>query len=252
MVVQRDASQQDLINHLPKYKSEDLREREQLNKQTGLLAVPWVEQLLQHPDYAAVLTCGAMLADEAPVLPRDHMFAALLKVGLIQDMLCLFNLKERQFHSLVTLGKNVCGHPGIVHGGLTAALIDETLGGINYMLKKHKLLPSGPAFTVHLEVDYKKPVPAGSHVICTASLESNDGRKTWVTATVSSQPGGDVYATGKALFVVPKQHPLDRDQQRQHGEQTSNGTGTDDRVLERAQTESTVERQLSQNQEQAS
>lgn len=39
--------------------------------------------------------------------------------------------------------------------GLTAAVIDETLGGLIYMLKRDGSLPPGPAFTVHLEVDYK-------------------------------------------------------------------------------------------------
>ncbi len=39
--------------------------------------------------------------------------------------------------------------------GLTAAVIDETLGGLIYMLKRNGELPPGPAFTVHLEVDYK-------------------------------------------------------------------------------------------------
>lgn len=48
--------------------------------------------------------------------------------------------------------------------GLTAAVIDETLGGLIYMLKRDGSLPPGPAFTVHLEVDYKA-------VSCTSSLD---------------------------------------------------------------------------------
>ncbi len=55
-----------------------------------------------------------------------------------------------------------------------------------------------------------QPIPAGSHIICTSKLESLEGRKTWVTATVSDQPNGQIYAVGKALFVVPKTHPLDQ------------------------------------------
>ena len=57
-------------------------------------------------------------------------FSAFLKVGLLQDMLCTFNAEKREFSSIITLGKNVCGHPTIVHGGLTAAIVDETLGGL--------------------------------------------------------------------------------------------------------------------------
>ena len=57
---------------------------------------------------------------------------------------------------------------------------------------------------------FLQPIPAGSHIICTASLDSIEGRKTWVRATVKDKPDGVEYAAGKALFVIPKKHPLDR------------------------------------------
>ncbi len=57
---------------------------------------------------------------------------------------------------------------------------------------------------VHTQVGYKAPVPASTSLICTASLDSFDGRKAWVSAQVLDQPGGTLYATGKALFVIPK------------------------------------------------
>ena len=55
-----------------------------------------------------------------------------------------------------------------------------------------------------------QPIPASSHIICTASLDSIEGRKTWVRATVRDRPDGVEYAAGKALFVIPKKHPLDK------------------------------------------
>lgn len=51
---------------------------------------------------------------------------------------------------------------------------------------------------------YKAPVPASTSLICTASLDSLDGRKAWVSAQVLDKPSGTLYATGKALFVIPK------------------------------------------------
>lgn len=54
------------------------------------------------------------------------------------------------------LHRGVCGFPTIVHGGLTATVMDETLGFLLFALKKQKALPFwGPAYTAHLEVDYK-------------------------------------------------------------------------------------------------
>lgn len=71
--------------------------------------------------------------------------------------------------------------------GLTSAIIDETLGGLNYIMKREGVIDSGPSFTVHLEVDYKKPIPSESTVICTAKVSSVEGRKCWVSALVQVQ-----------------------------------------------------------------
>ena len=40
-----------------------------------------------------------------------------------------------------SLGREVCGFPRIVHGGLTAAIIDESFGGLLFALKQQKALP---------------------------------------------------------------------------------------------------------------
>ena len=40
-------SQELLIKQLPRYKSGDVQERDDLNKRSGLMAAPWVEEFLQ-------------------------------------------------------------------------------------------------------------------------------------------------------------------------------------------------------------
>ena len=75
-----------------------------------------------------------------------------------------------------------------IFAGLTSAIIDETLGGLCYVLKREGVIGSGPSFTVHLEVDYKKPVPSMSTVICTTTLISQEGRKSWMKAEVRVSP----------------------------------------------------------------
>jgi hypothetical protein len=56
---------------------------------------------------------------------------------------------------------------------MTSAIIDETLGVLNYILKRDGVVPHGPSYTVHLEVDYKVPVPAGTTVVCVAGDPSS-------------------------------------------------------------------------------
>ena len=61
-----------------------------------------------------------------------------------------------------TDAKRAVNDRGIVHGGLSAMIIDEALGALVYLLKREEVLGPGPAFTAHLGVDYKK-VSAVSH-----------------------------------------------------------------------------------------
>ena len=47
-------------------------------------------------------------------------------------------------------------HRGIVHGGMSAMIIDEALGALVYLLKRDGVLGSGVALTAQLEIKYKK------------------------------------------------------------------------------------------------
>ncbi len=47
-------------------------------------------------------------------------FLSLLRQDLIRDLLFLWNPREQAFHTLMSVGMDVCGHPSIVHGGFTS------------------------------------------------------------------------------------------------------------------------------------
>lgn len=102
----------------------------------------------------------------------------------------------------------MCGYPSTVHGGLTAAIIDETLGGLMVSLWRSGVIGLLPAVTARLEVDYCKKVPQYTTVLCTARLEMIDGKKMWMTAEVKDQPNGTVYATARGLFITPRVYKL--------------------------------------------
>lgn len=95
----------------------------------------------------ALITTDTMLSGDAP-MGDDHLFTNLLKQEMVNDIHLFFDAKRKQFHGVIGLGSDVCGHPTIVHGGLTAAIIDETFGGLIFCLKRWKLLGPGPPFTV--------------------------------------------------------------------------------------------------------
>ena len=75
-----------------------------------------------------------------------------------------------EFVSIQHLGHALCGHPGIVHGGLLATLLDEGLGRCCF-----PALPNKVAVTASLKVDYKKPVMAGQTVVLKAETTRVEG-----------------------------------------------------------------------------
>jgi len=91
-------------------------------------------------------------------------------------------------------------------------LIDETTGGLVFEMKKAGLLGEGRAFTAHLEVDFKKPLPVNTVAVCTAKVISHEGRKIWTQSEMLDRPGGTVFASGKALYVTPRQEILSGEQ----------------------------------------
>lgn len=105
----------------------------------------------------------------------------------------------------VFVRRDVCGYPSTVHGGLTAAIVDETFGGLyTALLTTGNLGATLPGLTARLELDYKRKIPSGTVLLVTAELESVEPRKVWMKATVSNgSPRGATFATGRALFVAP-------------------------------------------------
>lgn len=109
----------------------------------------------------------------------------------------------RTVYGVWPLGARVCGHPGLVHGGVTALLLDEMFGQAYWAFTFGE---RGPGFTANLNVDYKAPVPAGSWLCITVRETGVEGRKVRLAATVADGPSSDakVYAAASCLFVVAR------------------------------------------------
>lgn len=93
----------------------------------------------------------------------------------------------------VTLERGWEGAPGRSHGGIVAACIDETIGGLLPVLGEM-------AFTGELAIRYQAPCPMGIPLEFRAWLEHRDGRKLHVSCTGTAD--GVVFARATALFIV--------------------------------------------------
>ncbi|KAJ5345571.1 hypothetical protein N7452_003575 [Penicillium brevicompactum] len=106
--------------------------------------------------------------------------------------------------SLMYLGSDVCGHPGIVHGGLLATLLDEGMARCCF-----PALPNKVAVTANLNIDYRAPAMADQYVALRAETIKVDGRKAWVEGRIETLPldgsAPVVLVESKALFIEPRQ-----------------------------------------------
>ena len=102
----------------------------------------------------------------------------------------------------LTVSPHHQGAPGLAHGGLLAAAFDEALGTVTWLLRV-------PVVTVHLETDYRAPVPVGSVLNIEAECYAVAGRKIYSRATgrLQSREDGDIAVEARGVFVsVPLEH----------------------------------------------
>jgi acyl-coenzyme A thioesterase PaaI-like protein len=85
------------------------------------------------------------------------------------------------------------GGPGVAHGGIVAAVLDDLLGYLLYRIGE-------PMVTARLEIDFRRPLPLFVDVDAVARIVSEEGRKVWTEGELRA-PDGTVYAQAKGLFV---------------------------------------------------
>jgi acyl-coenzyme A thioesterase PaaI-like protein len=92
------------------------------------------------------------------------------------------------------------GAPGIVHGGIVSAALDEAMG----ILAQHMAFPS---VTARFLVRYRKPVPTGEELQLEAHLARTSGRQRRFDASL--RRGDQVLADAEGWFLeVPLAHFL--------------------------------------------
>ena len=93
----------------------------------------------------------------------------------------------------VSIPEQFEGHPGFLHGGIIATLLDESMS-------KAVRARGLTAMTRHLEVDYRRPVPSLAPIRLEGRIVRDEGRKHWVEATIFDAESA-ILAHGKGVFV---------------------------------------------------
>jgi acyl-coenzyme A thioesterase PaaI-like protein len=106
---------------------------------------------------------------------------------------------------LFALGSALNGHPQILHGGITAVLMDESMG----MLLQCQ--SSAGTFTKTLTVEYVAPVRTPGIVLVRVEVVERRGRGVKLVARLLQKEDGEETeggmvecARGEGLFVTPR------------------------------------------------
>lgn len=102
---------------------------------------------------------------------------------------------DKHVHYAVRLGALYEGPPGLVHGGVSALILDQLLG-------ETASVAGGPGMTGRLTVHYRRPTPLGE-VTMEGWLESHTGRKSIVRGVVRDA-SGTTTIEAEGLFILPK------------------------------------------------
>jgi len=129
------------------------------------------------------------------------IYGALLADNLVESYHAYRNIHDNTVVvAVVQLGRGVDGHPGVVHGGILALLMDDVLGF------GYEALGDVPmAVTANLNINYLQAVPAGARVLVQAQLQQREGRKLyWKVRVVSARDESEIYCEATSLFIIPR------------------------------------------------
>ncbi len=165
--------------------------------------LPLVESAPERPDPLAFLAepdiqKAIAEGDLSLLLARagqSSMFEDSIVSGLANPMsiAATYEHEGEEVIATVILGPAFEGAPGRAHGGIVAALFDETMGAV---------LPSlgTLAYTGSLTINYRAPTPIGTRLEFRARVVKRSGRK--VTLEATADAGGQRFADASGVFIV--------------------------------------------------
>lgn len=170
-----------------------------------LLAHPLVQSLNNDPDLQPVHPHYTL-----PALYRQGNLTADTLVGpglMAVPPLTWQDDRGERLVMVLHVGKGLCGHPNIVHGGFVATVLDEFMARCCFKAVPHEI-----AMTARLNIDYRAPTPAGAFLVLTAQTTEVNGRKAVVRGRLEtlgdpSDPDnetGTLLAEAEGLFVSPR------------------------------------------------
>lgn len=115
-----------------------------------------------------------------------------------------FNDGEAACRAEVTIDERFQGFPGIAHGGIVAALLDEVLGRAGLSGNPNRLM-----YTGRLEVRYRQQVPLNQRLTLRGRLEKDRGRVVTASGELVAPDGQTILAEATGTLMELPQSVLE-------------------------------------------
>jgi len=130
----------------------------------------------------------------------------------------------REYESYLEFDERHQAAPGLVHGGLVAAALDEACGLLATWFRF-------PTVTGRLFVHFRRPVPINTELLIRSQVEDERGRRIHIAGELVD--GDDILAHARGAFVhVPFEHFLSTPEGRAAGERWRRRLTTGDDAAE--------------------
>lgn len=167
-------------------------------------AIPWCAKHLAEPGLTIVPAFSRSIKPNS----EDALLSQTLKTrDTISAYTCFYPRPKDELsnvaevNAFITFGHLVGGYPGILHGGIVATVLDETLSfitpGARLRWQNHS---AAEVVTAYLNTRYLKPVDIPGTFLVRVWLVKAEGRKTFVAGSIENERGEKV-AEADALFV---------------------------------------------------
>jgi acyl-coenzyme A thioesterase PaaI-like protein len=130
--------------------------------------------------------------------PQHVLYSSLLGNKRIEEYHLYKHTNEEELYCILQFGDHINGWPEIVHGGVSALLLDNTFGYLLFLYHK------GTAVTANLTINYKSPILANSTSILRVKIEKIDGRKMYLKGIIKNAETKQIQVEATSLFIKPK------------------------------------------------
>jgi acyl-coenzyme A thioesterase PaaI-like protein len=181
---------------------------------THFQSIPWVAAHLQDPEFVTIPIPSRVFKSST----EDSFFSTTINSpSTISACVTQYRtpppnakpfrpkaIPTDELRTFVTLGSDLNGWPGVLHGGMVATLLDEFMGLIlNLRLGGGEPGQEGPV-TAFLNTKFVRPVQTpGTVVVGTRITEEKEMRK-WKIEGDIRDGEGNILASSECLYILPK------------------------------------------------